>query len=208
MYCHDDDAADVQVHEPLPRLDTLTVMKPLVVEALAPVAMMNPDVPLKIPGVVVGAWRMILLVAVIPEIAVAPLKPEPQVAVIVVDAAIVVAETEPMLQVPKYIDAISDPPPTVSVPCVAMLPLEPVVVAMPLTMRLPLSETPVVVAYTSVVRPVTEAVPVTVRLPPVVIFVLMVVAADTRPTTKRTPTTAAVTTVKTLCVIYDTKLFI
>ena len=66
-------------------------------------------------------------------------------------------------------------PPTVKVPWVAILPLEAVVVAKPLTIKLPAIETgPVVDALTKLARPVTPRVVPTVTDPSVLILVLIV----------------------------------
>jgi len=72
-------------------------------------------------------------------------------------------------------------PKTVKLPWVAIAPVEPVVVAIPFTMRLLVSEMRVVDAFARVVRPVTS------RVPPVETFVLIVVEALTAIVTKRTP---------------------
>src|SRR3989338_7022517 len=60
-----------------------------------------------------------------------------------------------------------------------MLPVAPVVVAYPPTMRFWEMDWPVEEANTIVVSPVSPVVPVTVRLPSVAILVLMVLAAET-----------------------------
>ena len=81
-------------------------------------------------------------------------------------------------------------PTTVRVPAVAMLPVAPVVVAYPLTKRLPVRDWLVDEAYASVVKPVKVLAPVTERVPPVLILVLIVVAAPTETAIKRVEKTS------------------
>ena len=76
-------------------------------------------------------------------------------------------------------------PVTARVPAVSIFPLEPVVVAYPLTNKFRVKEMPVDEAYTIVVKPVKVLAPVTERVPPVVILVLIVEAPDTNPYTEK-----------------------
>src|SRR3989338_7906522 len=70
-------------------------------------------------------------------------------------------------------------PVTARVPAVSIFPLEPVVVAYPLTNKFRVKEMPVDEAYTIVVKHVKVLAPVTERVPPVLTLVLIVVAALT-----------------------------
>src|SRR3989338_3065067 len=81
-------------------------------------------------------------------------------------------------------------PVTARVPAVSIFPLEPVVVAYPLTNKFRVKEMPVDEAYTIVVKPVKVLAPVTERVPPVLILVLIVVAAPTETAIKRVEKTS------------------
>jgi len=91
------------------------------------------------------------------------------------------------LHTPNCIWVTAVPPPTVSVPAVAKLPFDAVVVAKPFTMTSPVLEKAVVDAEPRVESPETWSVP------PVTMFVLIVVAADTRPTANAVPRTTVPT---------------
>ena len=90
-------------------------------------------------------------------------------------------------------------PVTFNVPSVAILPVKPVVVAMPLTIKLPETETRVVDALTRVVRPVRPVVPVTVNVPSVAMLPL-------EPVVVAMPLTIKLPETETLVVVALTKV--
>src|SRR3989344_2893927 len=87
--------------------------------------------------------------------------------------------------------------PTVRPPRNSTLPLAPVVVAIPLTSKLRVSDCPVDEAYTIVVKPVTPRVPEAVTFP-VLILVLIVVAAPTETAIKRVDNTSDIANERTM----------